>query len=82
VYFISTALETLVRTLFGLKGSETLVNATTLVSSICLLAWFLLLSKKGEEVRVTQPWIGKEQERRILSQLDSMNAALLRAARK
>jgi hypothetical protein len=47
-----------------------------------VLAWFFLLSKDGEEVRIRQPWIGREQEERILSQLDSMNAALLKTARK
>ncbi len=82
VYFLSTALAMLLRTLFGLKNSELMVNGTAAVSCICLFAWFFLLSKKGEEARVRQPWIGKEQEQRILSQLDAMNAALLRTARK
>jgi len=82
VYFLSNALGILLRSLFGMKNSELMAEATAAVSCICVFAWFFLLSRKGEEVHVRQPWIGKDQEQRILSQLDSMNAALLRTARK
>jgi hypothetical protein len=65
-----------------MKNADAMNDGMTAVSCICLLAWFFLLTRDGEEVRVKQPWIGAEQEGRILSQLDSMNAALLRTARK
>ena len=52
------------------------------MSSACALAWFFLLSRNGEEARVKLPWIGPEQEERILCQLDSLNATLLKAGRK
>lgn len=82
VYFLSTALGMFLHSLFGVKNVEVFAAGTAAVSAACMLAWFFLLSRKGEQVRVKQPWIGKEQEQRILSQLDSMNAALLRPAGK
>jgi hypothetical protein len=83
IYFLSITFATLMRVAFGLNESSDAMNlAMTAASTGCILAWFFLLNRKGEEVRVRQPWIGREQEQRILSQLDSMNAALLRPARK
>jgi hypothetical protein len=82
VFFLSSTLGTLLYSVFGKKNADALNTGMTAMSSICMLAWFFLLSRSGEEVRVKLPWIGPEQEERILSQLDSMNAALLRTARK
>jgi hypothetical protein len=82
IFFLSNALGLLLYNIFGLKNMDALNAGTTAMSCACVLAWFFLLSKDGEEVRIRQPWIGREQEERILSQLDSMNAALLKTARK
>jgi hypothetical protein len=81
-FFLSGALGLILRSVFGMKNANALNAGMTAMSCICVLAWFVLLSRDGEEVRVKQPWIGAEQEGRILSQLDSMNAALLGTARK
>ncbi|HUP04684.1 MAG TPA: hypothetical protein VMU19_11885 [Bryobacteraceae bacterium] len=83
VYFLCNTLGTLLRSALGLTPKTDVMNlAMTALSAACTFAWFLLLTRKGEEARVKRPWIGKEQEQRILSQLDAMNAALLRPARK
>jgi hypothetical protein len=82
VFFLSSTLHMLLHGVFGVKNIAALNTGMTVVSTTCVLAWFLLLSRSGEEVRVKLPWIGPEQEERILSQLDSMNAALLKTARK
>jgi uncharacterized membrane protein len=82
VFFLSSTLHLLLHGVFGLKNIDALNTVMTAMSSVCVLAWFFLLSRSGEKVRVKLPWIGPEQEERILSQLDSMNAALLRTARK
>jgi hypothetical protein len=82
VFFLSLTMGTLLYSVFGMKNIDALNTGLTAMSTACTLAWFFLLSRSGEEVRVKLPWIGPEQEERILSQLDSMNAALLRTARK
>jgi hypothetical protein len=82
VFFVSSTLQLLLYNVFGIKNIETLNSAMAALSCMCFLAWFFLLTREGEEVRVKQPWIGPEQEGRILSQLDSINAALLGTARK
>ena len=82
VFFLSSTLHLLFHSVFGVKNLDELNSAMAALSCMCFLAWFFLLTRDGEEVRVKQPWIGPEQEGHILSQLDSMNAALLGTARK
>jgi hypothetical protein len=47
----------------------------------CTLVWLVLLNEKGEEVRVSVPHFGPEQEQRILSQLEALNSTLLKVSR-
>jgi len=44
--------------------------------------WLWLLNPAGETVQAHLPVIGSGDEQRILLQLDTLNAALLRASRK
>lgn len=81
-FLLSTTLRLVLYNILGMKNMNELDIGMTAVSCVCMLAWFLLLTPEGEEVRIKQPWIGAEQEERILSQLDSLNAALLKTARK
>ena len=82
VFLLSNALRLVLYNIFGMKNMDELNTGMTAVSCACMMAWFFLLTPEGEEVRIKQPWIGVDQEERILSQLDSLNAALLRTARK
>jgi hypothetical protein len=82
IFFVSSSLWTILRNVFGLKYDVSVSNALMTVSCLCILAWLFLLSPKGEEVRVKAPWYGPEQEERLLSHLDNLDAALLKIARK
>jgi hypothetical protein len=54
----------------------------TAIASACTVAWALLITAKGEEVRTQLPQIRPEAEERILQQLDALNATLLKVSRK
>jgi len=80
-YFISQTLATLLFTMFGLPlvhYANILVSAATV---LCLFLWFLLLTRKGEEIQTHIPLFGAEHERRALQQLDSLNQTLLKVSR-
>jgi hypothetical protein len=82
IFFLSSSLWTILLSVFGLKHVDSVSTALTAVSFACILGWLFLLSPKGEEARVKAPWYGPEQEERILSHLDNLNAALLKIGRK
>jgi hypothetical protein len=82
MFFISSSLWTILRNVFGLRYQDSVNTALTAITFACVLAWLFFLSPQGEEAHVKAPWYGPEQEERILSQLDSINAALLKIAQK
>ena len=82
VFFLSDALALLWRTLLGFHVNDTFNVIGTAISSACAIAWWLMLSEKGEEVRVNVPEIRAGSEERILQQLDLINATLLKVSRK
>jgi hypothetical protein len=82
MFFISSSLCTILRNVFWLKYQDSVNTALTAITLACILAWLVFLSPQGEEASVKAPWYGPEQEERILSQLDTINAALLKMARK
>lgn len=82
VFFLSNALVLLWRTLLGYHVTLTFNVFTTAIASACTLAWWFLLTARGEEVRVQVPQIRPESEQRILEQLDLLNATLLKVSRK
>lgn len=82
VFFLSSEMGLILKSVFGFKNIDALNTGLMAMSSACTLAWFFLLSRNGEEVHIKQPWIGPEQEERILYQLDALNATLLKAGRK
>jgi hypothetical protein len=82
IFFLSGAMAMILRTVFGLPSLAATDVAAMVAPCLCVFAWFFLLTPEGEEARVKQPWFGAEQEERILAQLDSLNATLLKVARK
>jgi len=82
LFFLSSYLAFLLTSVYG-RHIHPMVNlGLVAVSAVCVFAWFLLLSPAGEEVQATHTiLIGPEQERRILQQLDALNATLLRVSR-
>jgi hypothetical protein len=52
------------------------------INTSTVYAWLLLLSPAGEEVRSGRAKIGWEQERRLITQLESLNITMLRVSRQ
>jgi hypothetical protein len=80
IFFLSDALGLLWRTLLGFHVTLVFNLVTTAISSACALAWWLLLSAKGEEIKIHVP-VRPVSEERILEQLDLLNATLLKVSR-
>jgi hypothetical protein len=82
VFFLSNTLAVLLRSVFGLHVNDWVNLFLMGTSSACVVAWLVLLSAKGEEVRVHTLRFGRGDQERILLQLDSLNDTLLKAAHK
>jgi hypothetical protein len=81
-FFLSNTLSGLMRTVFG-RRLDTVVDMFLMgAASVCVFAWFFLLSPKGEEIAVHLPSYGPESEKRILLHLDSLNRTLLKVSGK
>jgi hypothetical protein len=81
IFFLSGTLTIVLRALFGLRLIAEVNLFLTGASAACALAWLFLLTSQGEEVRVNLPWLPPQQESRLLTHLDSLNATLLKASR-
>jgi hypothetical protein len=79
--FLSNTLGLLTRVFFGFQLSRTVSTVLQGVFACCALIWLIFLNEKGEEVRVSVPHFGPEQEQRILSQLEALNSTLLKVSR-
>jgi hypothetical protein len=80
VYFFSNSLAVFLRTLFGVRANVSTSLLFMAGSCLCLVAWLVLLSPRGEEVQVTFPTMGPEREKAALRQLESLNATLLKVS--
>jgi len=81
IFFLSNTLALLLRTVMGWNASDLVSLCLTALSAVCSVAWWLLLSAKGEDVQVNAPHPGAGSEERILQQLDSINATLMKVSR-
>jgi hypothetical protein len=84
IYFISGAAAMLVR---NISASDFVQQAANVVMSgatlACIIAWLVLLNRKGEEIKVARrPQWRPEDEEQLMRQLASINATLLKAARR
>ena len=82
IFFFSNSMEALARTLLGLKLGDTLNTVNLVVSLGSMLAWLILLSPAGEKVADRKPAADPEHERRLMTQLEGLNVALLRVSRQ
>src|ERR1039458_6765119 len=80
IFFLSNTFMLLMRSLFGLRLADQVNTIMLGVSTASVLALVPLLRTSGEEVRQAPMPFGQEHESRLLAHLDSLNAALLRAA--
>ncbi|HLK49479.1 MAG TPA: hypothetical protein VKT49_15160 [Bryobacteraceae bacterium] len=82
ILFLSNTAGLLVRVMFGLNLARPVTTLFLAIGAICILMWLIFLTPKGEEVRVSLPSFGPEQEKRILSQLEALNKTLLKVSRE
>jgi hypothetical protein len=82
VFFLSNTLTMVLWTVFRKKYANELNLGLMGLSFACSLAWLLFLTPAGERLRARLPWFSREREERILWQLDSLNAMLVKAGRK
>jgi hypothetical protein len=83
VYFLANTVVYLVVSMVGWEASKAVQYPVLAVTLASLGAWLALLNRAGEvrKVRLRPAWMpGKEEQ--LVSQLNSLNAALLRATRK
>lgn len=81
-FFLCGTVGVLLRSVLGYSIADQVNLFLTGASSICIFAWFFLLTRKGEEGETNLPLFGPEQERRALEQLEAFNATLLKVSQK
>lgn len=80
--FLSNTLGTFAQVFFGYQLSSLLSAILQVALVLCLLAWLIFLTPKGEEIRVSLPHFSAEHEERVLQQLETLNRTLLQISRK
>jgi hypothetical protein len=82
VYFASETCLLLARDIWSPQSLRLVSTVLILISTACLVTWIFCLNSVGERVPVRpgHSWKPEEQQR-LMSQLDALNAALLRNAR-
>lgn len=82
IYFISRGTYLLVRRAIWKSTAPTLDLVFAGIVAACTIAWFFLLSPKGEEVKASRLRFSPEYEARVLQKLDALNEVLLKSARR
>ena len=82
IFFLSNTFVLLMRTLFGLRNADAFNDAHLAVAAVCVLSWLFLLTPQGAEATSQPAPPGNQYEHRLLTQLDSLNAALLKVGRR
>lgn len=83
VYFSCRAMTRLARNLLGGQDYVLLSTISLSIVVVCLCFWIIMLSKQGEytDLTIGHSW-RPERGEALVQQLESINAALLRTARK
>ena len=79
--FLSGSIGLFARVFFGFQLSRPVSTFLLGVFMACVLTWLFCLSERGEDVRLSVPRFGPEEEKRILNQLETLNSTLLRMSR-
>jgi hypothetical protein len=80
IFFLSNTFVALMRSLFGLRLVLEVNTLLLGITTTSVVAWLALLRPAGEDLRIAPSPLGPEQESRLLTHLDSLNAALLRSS--
>jgi len=81
IFFLCSMTATLLRTVFGIAVAGEINLFLVAASAACTLAWGLLLTPHGEEVRTNLPSFGPEHEERVLEKLAALNRNLLKVSK-
>ena len=81
-YFLSRGTYLLVRHAIWRYSTPGLDLVFSGIVAACTIAWFLLLTREGEEIKATRPIrFSPEYEARVLHNLDALNQILLKSGR-
>lgn len=83
VYFFSKSGLIVIWQMLGISMERSASAALIALSIVCVAAWLVLLTKKGEsvEVRVGHAW-NQEESDRLIRQLETFNSTLTRVTRR
>lgn len=83
IYFAANSAVFLTRGMWSREALWAVSILTTYLTSACYAYWIFFITREGEAVQVTigHRWRRQEQDR-LLTQLEAMNATLLQAARR
>lgn len=83
LFFLNTGASFFFRDVSGMDSTRAVSTAMLGVGTLCLFLWAALLQFSGEQMQVTsRPAFVRRDEERLMQQLNSVNAALLRSSRK
>ncbi|HUK18420.1 MAG TPA: hypothetical protein VLW65_18480, partial [Bryobacteraceae bacterium] len=81
IYFLSSGTYSLVRRAIG-GGSANVLNLVfSGIVAACTLAWFVLLTPKGEEAKAARIHFSPDYEARVLGKLEALNQIMLKSAK-
>lgn len=80
IYFLANTAGILIRSIYGPVFSDQISLVLSAISTLVIFAWLFFITPAGEKVRKLEG-IAPEHEQRILHQLDSLNATLLKISR-
>jgi hypothetical protein len=83
IFFLGNALTMFLR-VFAVNGLplHTVNGVIGILSAVCIFAWIILLTPKGEEVQASFRNLSPRHEQHALRQLESLNATLLKVSVK
>jgi len=80
-FFLMEALSKFWTTMFGVATFEIAGLAIAALACACAFTWFLLLSRRGEEVTAHVPHADSRREEYLLSQLNYLNQTVLKSSK-
>lgn len=80
-YFLSRGSYLLVRRAIWKNSTPTLDLVFSGIVAACTVAWFLLLTPKGEEVKAKRLRFSAEYEAQVLEKLEALNQVMLKSAK-
>jgi hypothetical protein len=81
-FFLSNTVGLLLRSYFGLELADVANVVITAIGACSVFAWLILLNPAGEKIHSALRTMQPEHEKRLLIQLNGLNATMLRLARQ